>query len=264
MSARYGLSAISSEQLLSLPAKLPEQLRCVEFSGEALESSSGCSKLASLAKNGIELFGRDFIAPEIAGLIPEENCKLRSELETHFRSRCSKAAEYGVRTISVSFDIFQAMNTPEYKEKLAVFLKRCAGVMYGFRQNMRFVCRIPGGGTFDKWEDILTFRNSLLLPGIDMLLEMHPHEPNASGIMNSALRTFRFHDDLRRICYDPGIGNILTPEALKRCSACMAAGLEQTVTVFFAPGSGKFDLFRINELDSLVRNFDAPEEVSHE
>lgn len=255
MSVRYGISAASAEQLLSLPARVPECLKCVEFPGDVLDSSGGCHKLASLARNGAVLFGRDFITPEIAGLIPEENCKLRSELEFHFTERCRKAAGVGMRVFSVAFDIFQAMNTPEYKEKLAVFLKRCAGVIAGMGLNMRLVCRIPGGGNFDRWEELLAFRQSLMLPGLDLLLELHPHEPNASEIMNSALHTFRFNDDLRRICYDSGSGNILTAGALKRCSESRARDLDREITILLSPGSGKFDSIRLNDLENSVKSF---------
>lgn len=264
MSVKFGLSIVSQEQLLSLPAKLPEHLRSIEFPGDLLDSGSACQKLASLVKNGVSLSGRDFIAPEIAGLIPEENCKLRSELECHFAERCRMAADAGVKSFSIAFDIFQAMAVPEYSTKLAIFLKRCAGVISRFKLNMRFVCRIPGGSNFERWEDILTFRRKLMIPDVDVLLELHPHEPNASDVVGSALRTFRFNDDMRRICYDSGMGNTLTPEALKRCSASFARDLDREITIFLAPGSGKFDLFRINELDILVKNFLNPEEKIHE
>ena len=93
MSCRFGISAAHPEQFLALPSKLSGRLAAIEFPGDMLESAAGFQKLSQLSKNGVFLCGRDFISPEIAALIPEENCKLRSELENHFQQRCAKAAE---------------------------------------------------------------------------------------------------------------------------------------------------------------------------
>lgn len=254
MSCRYGISAVVPEQLLSIPAKLPASLSAVEFPGDMLESNSGYQKLSQLARNGVLLHGRDFISPEISALIPEENCKLRSELENHFQHRCSRAAELGVKDFSVAFDIFQAVASPEYREKLGRFMRRCAGVVREFNQTLRLVCRIPGGGNFDAWGDLLKFRMDLLCPDIKLLLEIHPHEPNASEIIARALRSFRLHDNCRRICYDSDVGNTLTAAALKRCSGSFAKELEQDMVIFLYSGNGKVDSTRIAELEMLLKN----------
>ena len=255
MSARYGISAVSTEQFLSLPAKLPLSLKAVEFTGDVFGSTQALQKLISLNKNGTLLCGRDFIAPELAALIPEENCKLRSELELHFQERCAKAAEYGVKRFSVAFDLFQAAAKEEYREKLSRFLRRCAGVIHPFDQTMCLVCRVPGGGLFDGWEKILQFRRELLCPRIELLLELHPHEPNAPESINQALQTFRLNGFCRRICYDASVGNILTPGALKRCSETRSKGLDPDMLIFLNPGSSKYDSKSLGELDMLVKNF---------
>lgn len=255
MSIRFGISAAMPEQLLPLPAKLPEGLAAVEFPGDMLEGSPGYQKLLQLRKNDILLFGRDFISPEISALIPEENCKLRSELENHFQQRCAKAAELGVKNFSVAFDLFQAAGSPEYGEKLGLFLRRCAGVIYEFGQTMHLVCRVPGGGSFGSWEDLLKFRRELLCPNIQLLLEIHPHEPNASEVISEALNTFRLYDSWRRICYDSGVGNTLTAAAVKRCSESKARGIEQEMVIFFYSGSGRIDAARTAELENVINSF---------
>ena len=81
MSVSFGISAATPEQLLPFSAKMVQRINAVEFPGDMLESAAGFQKLSQLSKSGILLFGRDFISPEISALIPEENCKLRSELE---------------------------------------------------------------------------------------------------------------------------------------------------------------------------------------
>ena len=254
MSVRFGISLLLPEQLTSLPARLPAHLQMAEFPGDALDTAGGLRKLAALAGSGVRLLGRDFITPEIAGLIPGENCKIRAELEAHFSRRCALAAECGAKEFSVAFELFQAVDDPVYREKLAVFLRRCAGVIHGSGQRMRLVCRIPCGNRA-VWEDILNFRNSLLLPGIDLLLELHPHEPHAPEIMNAALKTFRFHDDCRRVCYDSSSGNVLTAGALKRCAATFFRGPEPEIRIFLSPGTGKFDAFRLAGLEDLAASF---------
>lgn len=255
MSARYGISALSTEQFLSLPAKLPKAFTAVEFPGDVLESSSGMQKLASFKKNGITLCGRDFIVPEWAALIPAENCKLRAELEQHVQVLCAKAADAGVKLLAITFDLFQAVNDSEYKEKLICFLRRCAGVIHSLDQTLLLVCRVPGGGAFDGWEEILAFRRELLAPNIEFMIELHPHEPNAPEIISQALHTFRLHDTFRRICYDSSVGNSLTPGALKRCSETCAKDLDPEIIIFFNPGSGKFDTSQLAELDTLAQPF---------
>lgn len=262
MSCRFGISAAHPEQFLALPSKLPGRLAAIEFPGDMLESAAGFQKLSQLSKNGVFLCGRDFISPEIAALIPEENCKLRSELENHFQQRCAKAAELGVESFSVAFDIFQAVTSPVYRDKLGAFLRRCAGVIHDFRQTLYLVCRVPGGGSFDRWEDILMFRRELLCPGIEMMLELHPHEPGASEAIAAALKCFRFHDGRRRICYDSSVGNTLTGAALKRCSESCARELEQETVIFFYSGSGKIDSTRTGELEMLLNSCLPVEEES--
>lgn len=262
MSCRFGISAVSPEQLLALPARLPRRLAAVEFPGDMLESAAGFQKLSQLARNGALLCGRDFISPEIAALIPEENCKLRSELENHFFQRCAKAAELGVSDFSVAFDIFQAVNSPGYREKLGRFLRRCAGVIHNFGQTLYLVCRVPGGGTFDRWEELLKFRNELLSPGIELMVELHPHEPGASEAIAAALKSFRFHDFRRRICYDSGVGNTLTGAALKLCSESFARELDPEIVIFFYAGSGKIDTVRISELEMMLNSSLPVEEES--
>lgn len=262
MSTRFGISAVFPEQLLSVPAKLPQSLAAVEFPGDMVESSSGYQKLSQLSRNGVTLFGRDFISHEIAALIPEENCKLRSELESHFQQRCLKASELGVKNFSVAFDIFQGVSSVEYREKLGCFLRRCAGVIREFGQKLHLVCRIPGGGNFDHWDDLYKFRMELLCPDIEFLLELHPHEPNASEVIARALQTFRLHDSCRRICYDSGVGNTLTAAALKRCTESFAKGLEQEMMIFFYSGNAKIDSAKIQELELLLKNCIPAEEKS--
>ena len=254
MSILFGISLVLPEQLQALPAKLPDHLQMAEFPGDALDAAGGGRKLASLAKSGVQLFGRDFIPPDIAGLIPGENAKIRAELEAHFFRRCESAAEAGVKEFSVAFDLLQAVEDPRFREQLAVFLRRCGGVIHSFDQTMRLVCRIPCGSR-PVWEDILAFRNSLLLPGIDLLLELHPHEPNAPEIMNAALKSFRFHDEFRRVCYDSASGNVLTSGALKRCSATFFRGGEHEMRLFFAPGGTRFDSFLLSGLENLAGSF---------
>ena len=260
MNCRFGISASMSEHLMGLPAKLPGELSAVEFPGDMLESTAGCQKLSQLARNGVLLAGRDFISPEISALIPEENCKLRSELEEHFQQRCAKAADLGVKDFSVAFDLFQGLVSPDYGEKLGRFLRRCAGVIREFDQVLRLVCRIPGGGNFEAWEQLLKFRRELLCRNIELLLEIHPHEPNASETLGNALNTFRLHDDWRRICYDSGIGNTLTSAAVKRCSETRARESDQQMVIFFYPGSGRVDSSKIAELEAIVKAFTQSEE----
>ena len=254
MSILFGISLVLPEQLQALPAKLPGHLQAVEFPGDVLDAPGGSRKLFSLGKSGVRLCGRDFIPPDIAGLIPGENAKIRAELEAHFFRRCEAAEEAGVKDISVAFDLLQAVEDPRFREQLAVFLRRCGGVVHAFGQTMRLVCRIPCGSR-PVWEEILAFRNSLLLPGIDLLLELHPHEPNALETMNAALKSFRFHDGSRRICYDSASGNVLTSGALKRCSATFFRGGEHEMRLFFAPGSAKFDAFLLSGLENLAGTF---------
>ena len=254
MSVSFGISLLLPEQFQALPAKLPGHLRMVEFPGDVLDAAGGSRKLASLVKSGIRLCGRDFIPPDIAGLIPGENAKIRAELEAHFFRRCESAAEAGVKEFSVAFDLLQAVEDPRFREQLAVFLRRCGGVVHSFDQTMRLVCRIPCGGR-PVWEEILAFRNSLLLPDIDLLLELHPHEPNALETMNAALKSFRFHDEFRRICYDSASGNVLTAGALKRCSTTFFRGAEHEMCLFFAPGSARCDTFLLSGLDNLAGSF---------
>ena len=255
MSARYGISALSTEQFLSLPSKLPKAFTAVEFPGDVLENGSGMQKLASFRKNGIILCGRDFIQPDWAAPIPAENCKLRAELEQHVQALCAKAADAGVKLLSITFDLFQAVSDSEYKEKLIRYLRRCAGVIYPFNQTLLLVCRVPGGGTVDAWEEIYAFRRELLVPNIEFLIELHPHEPNAPEIINQALHTFRLHDTFRRVCYDSSVGNSLTPGVLKRCSETCSKDLDPEIIIFLNPGSGKFDTSLLAELDSLVQPF---------
>ena len=262
MSCRFGISGTFPEQFAALPAKLPKQLNAIEFPGDMLESSSGFQKLAQLAKHGTLLFGRDFISPEIAALIPEENCKLRSELENHFQKRCARAAEAGVKHFSVGFDIFHAMSDEAYREKLGRFLRRCAGVTRDLGQTLHLVCRIPGGGSFDQWAQILKFRNDLLTPDIELLLELHPHEPGAAETIAAALELFRLHDNCRRICYDSSVGNTLTAAALKRCTESRARDLEQEMVVFFNSGTARIDSSRIAELEMMLNNCNISEENS--
>ena len=233
MTLRFGISGAYPEQFAAFPARLPEPFCAVEFPGDMLENSSGYQKLAQLARNGIQLYGRDFISPEIAALIPEENCKLRSELENHFQKRCAKSAALGVKEFSVAFDLFQALGNEECREKLGRFLRRCAGVTWEFGQKLRLVCRIPGGGNFDRWDEVMKFRNQLLSPNIELLLELHPHEPAGLETLNKALGYFRLHDDCRRICFDSGIGNTLTHAAIKRCSNSLVKDLEMEMLLFF-------------------------------
>ena len=254
MSILFGISAVLPEQFQALPAKLPDHLRMAEFPGDVLDTAGGIRKLASLAKSGVQLCGRDLIPSDIAGLIPGENAKIRAELEAHFFRRCELAAGAGVKEFSVAFDLFQAAEDPRAREQLAKFLRRCGGVIHGFGQTMRLECRIPCGSR-QAWEEILAFRNSLLLPGIELLPELHPHEPNAPEIIGSALKSFRFHDEFRRICYDSASGNVLTPGALKRCSATFFRGEEHEMRLFFAPGSVKFDAFLLSGLDDLAGSF---------
>ena len=254
MNISFGISLVLPEQLQTLPAKLPDHLRAVEFPGDVLDAAGGSRKLASLLKNGVQLCGRDFIPSDIAGLIPGENAKIRAELEAHFHRRCALAAEAGVKEFSVAFDLLQAVDDPRSREQLALFLRRCGGVIHSFGQTMRLECRIPCGSR-QAWEDILAFRNGLLLPGIDLLLELHPHEPNAPEIIGSALKSFRFHDEFRRICYDSSSGNVLTSGALKRCSATFFRGAEHEMRLFFAPGSAKFDAFLLSGLENLAGTF---------
>lgn len=260
MTLRFGISGAFPEQFAALPAKLPKLFTAVEFPGDMLENSSGCQKLAQLARNGIQLSGRDFISPEIAALIPEENCKLRSELENHFQKRCAKAAEYGVKEFSVAFDLFQAVNDADYQEKLGRFLRRCAGVTRDLGQTLRLVCRIPGGGNFARWAELMTFRNQLLCPNIELLLELHPHEPGGAEIIAGALECFRLHDDCRRICYDSGIGNTLTHAAIKRCSRSCAKDLEMDMLLFFYSGSSKLDSGKMAELEGMLNGFSGEEQ----
>ena len=259
MSVRFGISAASTEQLLSLPAKLPQALKAVEFTGDVFSNTQALQKLGALNKNGTLLCGRDFIAPKLAALIPEENCKLRSELELYFQERCARAAEYGVRKFSVAFDLFQAVAREEYREKLTCFLRRCAGVIHPFGQTMYLVCRVPGGDAFADWEKIVVFRRELLCPNIELELVLHPHEPNAPEIISRALHTFRLHDFCRRICYDSSVGNTLTSGALKRCSETLAKDITPEMQIFLNPGSCKFDGRLIGELDELVRNHQSVE-----
>lgn len=254
MSILFGISTLLPEQFQALPAKLPGHLQMVEFPGDVLDAAGGSRKLASLAKSGVQLYGRDLIPSDIAGLIPGENAKIRAELEAHFSRRCALAAEAGAREFSVAFDLLQAVEDPRSREQLAVFLRRCGGVAHSFGQTMRLVCRIPCGSR-PVWEEILAFRNRLLLPGIDLLLELHPHEPNALETMNAALKSFRFHDEFRRICYDSSSGNVLTSGALKRCSATFFRGEEHEIRLFFAPGGAKFDTFLLSGLDNLAGSF---------
>lgn len=260
MNCRFGISASMPEHLMGLPAKLPEALSAVEFPGDMLESSAGCQKLSQLARNGVLLAGRDFISPEISALIPEENCKLRSELEEHFQLRCARAADLGVKDFSVAFDLFQALASPEYGRKLGRFLRRCAGVIREFDQVLRLVCRIPGGGNFGAWEELLKFRRELLCYNVELLLELHPHEPNASEAISNALKTFRIHDNWRRVCFDSNIGNTLTAAAIKRCSETYARDLEQQMVIFFYPGSFRIDSTKTAELETMVKAFTGIEE----
>ena len=255
MSVRFGISAVFPEQLSQLPSKLPQNLNAVEFPGSMLDTAAGIQKLNQLRKNNVLLWGREFITPEIAALIPSENCKLRAELEIHFQKRCVLAAELGVKHFSVAFDLFQAVSDGSYREQLSCFLRRCAGVIHPLGQTLLTVCRIPGGGTFDRWEDLLKFRRDLLCPGIGLLLELHPHEPGAPEIINRALKVFRLHDTCRRICYDSGVGNTLTPAALKRCSESKAIGIEQDIVIFLNSGNGKIDGVKVAELELLVKSF---------
>ena len=252
---RYGLSAFSQEQFASLPSQLPEMLKAVEFPGEILSSESGIQKLESLKKNGVLLVGRDFISPDWAASIPDMNCRLRFELEMHLQELCEKAASIGVSCFSVAFDLFHAVSSEIYREQLSRFLRRCAGVIHPLKQKMLLVCRIPGGGTFEEWESILKFRQELLCPGIDFLLELHPHEPNAPEIFAKALRTFRLHDTFRRICYDSSVGNSMTAGALKCCSDTAARDLKLDTVIFLNPGTKKFDSCQLTELEKVVREF---------
>ena len=252
---RYGLSAFSPEQFASLPSKLPPVLNAVEFPGEILSSASGIQKLENLKKNGTLLVGRDFITPDLAASIPETNCRLRSELEYHFQEWCEKAASVGVTCFSVAFDLFHAVSSDTYREQLGRFLRRCGGVIHPLKQKMLLVCRIPGGGTFEEWEDILKFRQELLCPGIDFLLELHPHEPNAPEIFEKALKTFRLHDTFRRICYDSSVGNSMTAGALKCCSDTAARDLKLDTVIFLNPGTEKFDSSQLSELENVVQGF---------
>ena len=264
MSVRFGISALLPEQLSQLPAKLPQVLSAVEFPGCMLDTTAGIQKLTQLRKNNVLLWGREFISPEIAALIPSENCKLRAELESHFQKRCVQAAELGVKHFSVAFDLFQAVADGRYREQLSRFLRRCAGVIHPLDQTLLTVCRIPGGGTFDRWEELLKFRRDLLCPGIGLLLEFHPHEPGAPEIINKALQVFRLHDTCRRICYDSGVGNTLTPAALKRCSETKAIGLEQDMVIFLNSGNGKIDSGKVAEFEMLVKSFSPETEGTNE
>lgn len=252
---RYGLSAVSPEQFASLPAKLPAALNAVEFPGEILSSAAGMQKLESLRKSGTFLAGRDFITPDLAASIPETNCRLRSELENHFQQWCEKAASVGVSRFSVAFDLFQAVASETYREQLGRFLRRCAGVIHPLKQTLLLVCRIPGGGSFEEWENILKFRQELLCPNIEFLLELHPHEPNAPEIFEQALKTFRLHDMFRRVCYDSSVGNTMTSKALKRCSDTAARDLNLDTVIFLNPGTEKFDSFQLSELEGVVKEF---------
>ena len=103
--------------------------------------------------------------------------------------------------------------------------------------------------------DFPMFKQEYHKPGIELLPELHPHEPNAPEIISSALRSFRFHDEFRRICYDSASGNVLTPGALKRCSATFFRGGEHEMRLFFAPGGTRFDSFLLSGLENLAGSF---------
>ena len=147
------------------------------------------------------------------------------------------------------------MASETYREQLGRFLRRCAGVIHPLKQTLLLVCRIPGGGSFEEWENILKFRQELLCPNIEFLLELHPHEPNAPEIFKQALKTFRLHDMFRRICYDSSVGNTMTSKALKRCSDTAARDLNLDTVIFLNPGTEKFDSFQLSELEGVVKEF---------
>jgi len=250
MNIRFGISFTQTEYFSRAGSKLPEGFSALEIPGDLLDSSSACSKLKNLSRQGITLCARDLIAPEIAGLIPAENCKLRAELEQHFAGRCAAAAEIGISDLTTVFDLAGALENPESSSQLVRFLKRCAGVIYANGQTLRLQLRLPAGNGAPPWRAFYLLRRDLLCPNIEWTIELHPHEPAAPEQLEQMLPLFRGYDRFRRVCYNAETGNKLTPGALK-CCCRTADDTAEPLTLLLFPGNTPLEA----ETVDAVKNF---------
>ena len=252
----FGLSLREEAHCSALLPHPPEFCRLFEAPGGVLDSLQlrrGISDMCDARK--MEWGVRDLIDPALARRLAEEGESLRLEALRKFESRARTAMTGGAAWVSFDVDAARAVVDDGYGRKAVMLLCQLVGIMerIGCDCPLYVPVRLPAPGEAADPTRLLRFRHALPLPQLNLVFELHPHEPGA--LAWGGMEKLRFAARLWRICFSPASGNKLAPGALSRFLAAGAPAPEPLRILFSPEGAAAADGYTMEQLSETAEKW---------
>lgn len=171
-------------------------------------------RLSNRKLNGGNLRLGNFLPQDIFdAIVSDGRATLRGDFEKLLMRQTAAATRCGVEVVTFRID-YERLNDSAYAASAVTLLRSVWDIMKPFKLKLATL-RLPGDFvTMEQYRELNNFRRNLMLPGLEWMFDLHPHEPRAWEMAQLAAanpwqcRNWRFS-------YDPAVGNRFPTEKIR-------------------------------------------------
>lgn len=232
---RFGISLADRRMpALEETVDLPElfDLEALELPGLWLGRLALTTQLRKGHKAGI-LFSR-LLDAGLTRQAAELEGKLWYDFQARFLEQALLARELGAERIDAEFDFARMVSDAAYFKKGARLLRMLVSGLSGSGLKLGLPLRLPQTGEVYSGGELSRVFSGLLLPELELVLELHIHELVFSDKTIELLKALKYHISVIRVVYEPELGNVLNRSVLSPLLD-YASGLILPQTLLLAP-----------------------------
>ena len=189
------------------------ELEAVELPGAIL----GRLEVTTLLKkrNGKQLAFSRILDSSLARQAAELEGKLGYDFMTHFAKQTELARSLGAERVEIDPDLARIPGNPEYRAKVSRLIRALYAPYQGAPLRMALPLRLPQAGTGVTEAELAAALRDLMLPELELSLELHIHEVHFNDEFAEKLDAFKYCTGAVRVVYEPELGNAPTIQQLK-------------------------------------------------
>lgn len=165
---------------------------------------------------------------------PELEGKLCYDFQARFLEQALLARDLGAERIEADFDFARMLLDKDYFKKSSRLLRALSGGLSGIGLKLGLPLRLPQTWDVRSGDELSRVFGDLLLPGLDLALDLHIHEFVFTDKTVELLNALKYHISVIRVVYEPELGNVLNRAVLQPLWD-YAGSLLLPVTVLITP-----------------------------
>lgn len=212
---RFGISLADRRMpALDETVDLPElfDLEAVELPGAWLGRLALTTQLRKERKAAI-FFSR-LLDAGLTRQAAELEGKLWYDFQARFLEQAFLARELGAERIEAEFDFARMLSDKDYFKKGSRLLRMLASGLSGSGLKLGLPLRLPQTGEVYSGDELSRVLSELLLPELELVLELHIHELVFSDKTIELLNALKYRTGVIRVVYEPELGNMLNRAVL--------------------------------------------------